>query len=34
MADMKLSLSKAKPTVNEADLVKLKQFMDDFGQEG
>ncbi|XP_042903156.2 vacuolar protein sorting-associated protein 4-like isoform X2 [Parasteatoda tepidariorum] len=34
MADMKKSLSQAKPTVNEADLIKLKQFMDDFGQEG
>ncbi|XP_071035727.1 vacuolar protein sorting-associated protein 4 [Parasteatoda tepidariorum] len=34
MADMKKSLSQAKPTVNETDLIKLKQFMDDFGQEG
>uniref|UniRef100_A0A2L2XZF5 Vacuolar protein sorting-associated protein 4B n=1 Tax=Parasteatoda tepidariorum TaxID=114398 RepID=A0A2L2XZF5_PARTP len=32
--DMKKSLLQAKPTVNEADLIKLKQFMDDFGQEG
>lgn len=34
MADMLLSLSTAKPTVNDADLGKLKKFMDDFGQEG
>uniref|UniRef100_A0A2L2XZD7 vesicle-fusing ATPase n=1 Tax=Parasteatoda tepidariorum TaxID=114398 RepID=A0A2L2XZD7_PARTP len=34
MMDMKKSLLQAKPTVNEADLIKLKQFMDDFGQEG
>ncbi|XP_071035728.1 vacuolar protein sorting-associated protein 4 [Parasteatoda tepidariorum] len=34
MEDMKKSLLQAKPTVNEADLIKLKQFMDDFGQEG
>lgn len=34
MADMLLSLSTAKPTVNDADLTKLKKFMDDFGQEG
>jgi vacuolar protein-sorting-associated protein 4 len=34
MKDMLSSLSKAKPTVNEADLEKLKKFMNDFGQEG
>lgn len=34
MADMLLSLSTAKPTVNDADLGKLRKFMDDFGQEG
>lgn len=34
MSDMLLSLSTAKPTVNDADLGKLKKFMDDFGQEG
>nr|XP_042912754.1 vacuolar protein sorting-associated protein 4 isoform X2 [Parasteatoda tepidariorum] len=34
MMDMKKSLLQAKPTVNETDLIKLKQFMDDFGQEG
>lgn len=32
--DMCLSLTNAKPTVNEDDMTKLKQFMDDFGQEG
>ncbi|XP_003743309.1 vacuolar protein sorting-associated protein 4B [Galendromus occidentalis] len=34
MKDVQLSLSQSKPTVNEADLVKLKAFMTDFGQEG
>ncbi|KAG8200609.1 hypothetical protein JTE90_022232 [Oedothorax gibbosus] len=34
MSDMLASLANSKPTVNDADLVKLKQFMDDFGQEG
>lgn len=34
MSDMLLSLSTAKPTVNDADLGKLRKFMDDFGQEG
>ncbi|KAG8178526.1 hypothetical protein JTE90_022849 [Oedothorax gibbosus] len=34
MIDMLVSLANSKPTVNDADLVKLKQFMDDFGQEG
>jgi len=34
MQDMLLSLASSKPTVNESDLVKLKAFMDDFGQEG
>lgn len=33
-SDMLLSLTSAKPTVNAADLVKLKEFMDSFGQEG
>lgn len=33
-SDMLMSLANAKPTVNEADLTKLKQFMDSFGQEG
>lgn len=28
------SLSTQKPTVNEADLVKQRQFTDEFGQEG
>jgi len=32
--DMLRSLQNAKPTVNENDLVKLKSFMNDFGQEG
>lgn len=32
--DMLRSLEKAKPTVNEEDLVKLKKFTEDFGQEG
>lgn len=32
--DMELSVSKNKPTVNEEDLVKLKKFTEDFGQEG
>ncbi|XP_050033924.1 vacuolar protein sorting-associated protein 4 [Dermacentor andersoni] len=34
MSDMLLSLSTAKPTVNDADLDKLRKFMNDFGQEG
>ncbi|XP_035208583.1 vacuolar protein sorting-associated protein 4B-like [Stegodyphus dumicola] len=34
MADMLLSLANSKPTVNDTDLIKLKKFMDDFGQEG
>uniref|UniRef100_A0A672JRL0 Spastin/Vps4 C-terminal domain-containing protein n=1 Tax=Sinocyclocheilus grahami TaxID=75366 RepID=A0A672JRL0_SINGR len=32
--DMLRSLEKTKPTVNEEDLEKLKQFTEDFGQEG
>lgn len=32
--DMLKSLSTQKPTVNEADLVKHRQFTDEFGQEG
>lgn len=28
------SLSRTKPTVNDDDLIKLKKFTDDFGQEG
>lgn len=34
MNDMLLSLANSKPTVNDEDLVKLKKFMEDFGQEG
>lgn len=34
MSDMKYSLSTSKPTVNDDDLKKLKEFTDDFGQEG
>ncbi|XP_028855630.1 vacuolar protein sorting-associated protein 4B-like isoform X1 [Denticeps clupeoides] len=34
MEDMLRSLEKTKPTVNEDDLEKLKQFTEDFGQEG
>ncbi|KAI1891328.1 hypothetical protein AGOR_G00142670 [Albula goreensis] len=34
MADMLKSLSGTKLAVNEQDLEKLKQFMEDFGQEG
>lgn len=34
MSDMLKSLANAKPTVNEADLDKLRDFMQDFGQEG
>jgi len=34
MNDMLMSLSNMKPTVNEGDLVKLKQFMETHGQEG
>ncbi|RWS09226.1 vacuolar protein sorting-associated protein 4B-like protein, partial [Dinothrombium tinctorium] len=33
-SDMLMSLANSKPTVNEQDLVKLKQFMADFGSEG
>ncbi len=33
-SDVLMSLANAKPTVNEQDLKKLKQFQDDFGQEG
>lgn len=33
-SDVLMSLANAKPTVNDADLDKLKQFMDSFGQEG
>ncbi|XP_057291230.1 vacuolar protein sorting-associated protein 4-like isoform X2 [Hydractinia symbiolongicarpus] len=32
--DMKRSLHSIRPTVNEDDLVKLKKFTEDFGQEG
>lgn len=32
--DMLRSQANTKPTVNEDDLVKLKKFTDDFGQEG
>uniref|UniRef100_A0A8C2IVN2 vesicle-fusing ATPase n=1 Tax=Cyprinus carpio TaxID=7962 RepID=A0A8C2IVN2_CYPCA len=34
LEDMLRSLEKTKPTVNEEDLVKLKKFTEDFGQEG
>ncbi|XP_022667454.1 vacuolar protein sorting-associated protein 4A-like [Varroa jacobsoni] len=34
MADVELSLTQTKPTVNESDLQKHKQFLKDFGQEG
>ncbi|XP_053950867.1 vacuolar protein sorting-associated protein 4 [Anastrepha ludens] len=34
MRDMLKSLSRTKPTVNEDDLVKLRKFTEDFGQEG
>ncbi|XP_039694874.1 vacuolar protein sorting-associated protein 4B [Pteropus medius] len=34
MSDMLRSLSSTKPTVNEHDLLKLKKFTEDFGQEG
>ncbi|KAF2359087.1 Vps4 oligomerization C-terminal [Trinorchestia longiramus] len=34
MSDMLRSLADAKPSVNEADLHKLKKFTEDFGQEG
>ncbi|KAF6089762.1 vacuolar protein sorting 4-like protein B [Phyllostomus discolor] len=34
MTDMLRSLSSTKPTVNEHDLLKLKKFSEDFGQEG
>lgn len=32
--DMKRSLQSIRPTVNEDDLIKLKKFTEDFGQEG
>jgi vacuolar protein-sorting-associated protein 4 len=32
--DMLMSLANSKPTINEEDIGRLKQFMDDFGQEG
>merc|ERR1719206_392995 len=32
-ADMHRALDKTRPTVNEEDLIKLKKFTDDFGQE-
>jgi len=32
--DMKRSLHSIRPTVNEEDLIKLKKFTEDFGQEG
>ncbi|KAK6302714.1 hypothetical protein J4Q44_G00270690 [Coregonus suidteri] len=34
MSDMLRSLTSTKPTVNDQDLVKLKKFTEDFGQEG
>ncbi|XP_077982129.1 vacuolar protein sorting-associated protein 4A-like [Glandiceps talaboti] len=34
MSDMLRSLANTKPTVNDADLDKLKKFTNDFGQEG
>ncbi|CAL1268152.1 unnamed protein product [Larinioides sclopetarius] len=34
MNDMESSLQKAKPTVNNDDLIQLQKFMNDFGQEG
>ncbi|KAA0188974.1 hypothetical protein HAZT_HAZT000902 [Hyalella azteca] len=34
MSDMLRSLADSKPSVNEADLEKLKKFTEDFGQEG
>lgn len=34
LSDMLRSLANSKPTVNENDILKLKKFMDDFGQEG
>ena len=34
MNDFVRSLSRAKPSVSDADLVKCKEFMDEFGQEG
>ena len=32
--DMIRALTTVKPTLNEDDLLKLKKFADDFGQEG
>lgn len=34
MRDMLKSLTRTKPTVNDDDLIKLRKFMEDFGQEG
>jgi len=34
MSDMLLSLANSKPTVNEADLIKLKEFVASFGSDG
>lgn len=34
MSDVLLSLANSKPTVNDDDMTKLRQFMEDFGQEG
>ncbi|XP_013109934.1 vacuolar protein sorting-associated protein 4 [Stomoxys calcitrans] len=34
MRDMLKSLSRTKPTVNDDDLIKLRKFTEDFGQEG
>lgn len=34
MGDMKNSLARTKPTVNDDDLKKLEKFTEDFGQEG
>lgn len=34
MADMKCALNDCKPSVNQADLDKLRQFTEEFGQEG
>ena len=34
MRDILKSLSTSKPSVNEADLEKLDQFRNDFGQDG
>ena len=34
MSDMLRSLAISKPTVNDEDMVRLRKFMEDFGQEG